>query len=41
MTLSLADSKGTFRPMLRLVMPVLAEQLLHALVLPDEETRGV
>ena len=30
---SLLQSKGTFLPMLRLALPVLAEQLLHALVM--------
>ncbi|MDH3719599.1 MAG: MATE family efflux transporter, partial [Planctomycetota bacterium] len=33
MPISIAHSKGTFLPMLRLVLPVLAEQLLHALVM--------
>ena len=32
MPCSLIDSPGTLRPMLRLTMPVLAEQMLHLLV---------
>ena len=32
MSSMLIDSPGTFRPMLRLTMPVLAEQMLHLLV---------
>src|ERR1044072_4110242 len=32
MPTSLVDSPGTFRPMLRLTMPVLIEQMLHVLV---------
>ena len=32
MSTSLIDSPGTFRPMLRLTLPVLIEQVLHLLV---------
>ena len=32
MSTSFVDSPGTFRPMLRLTLPVLVEQMLHLLV---------